>query len=367
MPEYRFGFRDNPATAAYRHPSCDGYRTDGHYTLVSLFSGCGGMDLSFTGGFKVFGETYPALPFDIIGAYDFLPDAVECHKLNLGDYACLADLKEISVSTIPPADVLTGGFPCQDFSSSGPKTGLDGKRGKLYEVLVDYMDVHRPKLVVGENVPYLARLRDGAYLTAILKAFEGAGYHFDLWELYAPDYGVPQSRRRLFFIGVRDDLPGYPVQPAPVNRYMTISEALADLDPVTDETITNQSQFFVSTKASSGGGQGDHKNDPGKVAYCIRANARGRIQFHHHLDRRLTVRECARLQTFPDQFVFPYSTQRNLTLIGNAVPPVLGYHVAKSVATYLATVLPRAAEDALPRQKGLTRNRRFPIQETLFA
>jgi DNA (cytosine-5)-methyltransferase 1 len=366
-PEYRFGFRNNPATAAYRHPSCDGYRTDGHYTLVSLFSGCGGMDLSFTGGFKVFGKIYPSLPFDVIGAYDFLPDAVECHKLNLGDYACLADLKEIPVSTIPPADILTGGFPCQDFSSSGPKTGFGGKRGKLYEVLVEYMDVHRPKLVVGENVPHLARLKGGAYLTAILKAFERAGYHFDLWELYAPDYGVPQSRRRLFFVGVRDDLPGYPVRPAPVNRYMTISEALADLEPIVDETITNQSQFFVSTKASSGGGQGDHKNDPDKVAYCIRANARGRIQFHHHLDRRLTVRECARLQTFPDQFVFPYSTQRNLTLIGNAVPPVLGYHVAKSVATYLAAVLPRSSEDALPRQKGLTRNRCFPIQETLFA
>ena len=366
-PEYRFGFRDNPSTAPYRHPLCDGRLTAGHYTLVSLFSGCGGMDLSFTGGFNVLNKKYPSLPFDILGSYDFLPDAVECHKLNLGDYASLADLKEMPVSEIPAADILTGGFPCQDFSSSGPKTGFNGKRGKLYEVLVEYMRVHRPRLVVGENVPHLARLRDGAYLTAILKAFEAEGYHFDLWELYAPDYGVPQSRRRLFFVGVRDDLPGFPQRPVPVVRHISIAEALADLEAVDDESVTNQSQFFVSTKASSGGGQGDHKNDPNKVAYCTRANARGRIQFHHHVDRRLTVRECARLQTFPDQFVFPFTTQRNLTLIGNAVPPVLGYHVAQSVAAYLAAIEPCSSGVAFPVFKGVSRNRSFAIQETLFA
>ena len=191
-------------------------------------------------------------------------------------------------------------------------------------------------MVVGENVPHLARLNGGAYLSAILKEFEEVGYHFDLWELYAPDFGVPQSRRRLFFIGIRDDLPGFPHRPVPtVRQPVTIAEALADLEGVDDETVPNQSQFFVSSKATSGGGQGDHKNDPDKVSYCIRANARGRIQFHHRLDRRLTVRECARLQTFPDEFVFPFTTQRNLTLIGNAVPPVLGYSVAKSVLAYL--------------------------------
>jgi len=365
-PEYRFGFRDNPATASYRHPLCERRYTAGHHTAVSLFSGCGGLDLSFMGGFKVLGKTYPALPFDILASYDFLQDAIECHKLNLGDYAHEADLQKISVSSIPPADVLTGGFPCQDFSSSGPKTGFNGKRGKLYQVLSEYMRVHRPKLVVGENVPHLARLNDGAYLETILKDFEQEGYHFDLWELYAPDYGVPQSRRRLFFIGVRDDLPGFPVKPTPTTTWhITVAEALADLEAIDDETVTNQSQYFVSSKATSGGGQGDHKNVSDKVSYCIRANARGRIQFHHHLDRRLTVRECARLQTFPDEFVFPYTTQRNLTLIGNAVPPVLGYHVAKSVLSYLEAIQSNA--DFSDFERRLTRNRGFAIQEVLFA
>lgn len=362
-PEYDFGFRGNPATAAYRHPLCEGMRTADHRTLVSLFSGCGGMDLAFTGGFKVLGRRYSAFPVDILAAYDFLPDAVECHRLNLGEYAKLADLTNIPPTSLPAADILTGGFPCQDFSSSGPKSGFEGKRGKLYRILIDYMRAHRPKVVVGENVPHLARLNGGAYLSAILKEFEEVGYHFDLWELYAPDFGVPQSRRRLFFIGIRDDLPGFPHRPVPtVRQPVTIAEALADLEGVDDETVPNQSQFFVSSKATSGGGQGDHKNDPDKVSYCIRANARGRIQFHHRLDRRLTVRECARLQTFPDEFVFPFTTQRNLTLIGNAVPPVLGYSVAKSVLAYLD-----ALENGAESTASVEPQRSFALQQELFA
>ena len=363
--DFKFGFRTNPDTAAYRHPLCEEKHKSGSHTLVSMFSGCGGLDLAFTGGFEVLNKRYPVLPFDILVAYDFLQDAVECHKLNLGDYARKTDLTELPVSEMPAADVLIGGFPCQDFSSSGPKTGFDGKRGKLYLTLADYMRFHRPKIVVGENVPHLASLHDGAYLTAIVKDFEREGYHFDVWNLYAPDYGVPQSRRRLFFIGVRDDLPGFPVKPSPVSRHITIGEALSDLEAVSDETVPNQSQWFVSTKATSGGGQGDHKNDPRKVAYCIRANARGRIQFHHNLDRRLTVRECARIQTFPDQFVFPFTTQRNLTLIGNAVPPTLGYHVAVSVKAYLAAI---ETGGGIPwTSPHCATERIHAFQETLFA
>ncbi len=331
------------------------------------------MDLSFTGGFRIFGNLYKKLPFDILASYDFLQDAVACHKLNLGEYAHCVDLTKLPANQIPSADILTGGFPCQDFSSSGPKTGFDGKRGRLYRILVDYMTVHQPKIVVGENVPHLARLNNGEYINAIFREFEQVGYHFDVWELYAPDFGVPQSRRRLFFIGVRNDLPGFPVKPMPTHHHKnrTISDALADLEGVDDETIANQSQFFISSKATSGGGQGDHKNAPDKVAYCIRANARGRIQFHHHLDRRLTVRECARLQTFPDEFVFPYTTQRNLTLIGNAVPPVLGYRVAESIASYLATVQEggvqeRSSPHCIPNDT-IRLTRTYVFQKDLFS
>ena len=121
--------------------------------------------------------------------------------------------------------------------------------------------------------------------------------------------------------------------------------------------MTNQSQYFVASKATSGGGQGDTVNEPNKVALCIRANSRGRIQFHYKLPRRLTVRECARVQTFPDEFVFPFTTQRNLTLIGNAVPPILAHAVAKSIARFIRAI--DSGEDL----KGAVTNKR----EYIFA
>lgn len=331
-PIFKCGFRDGLGATANALP--DGVR---RHKVLSLFSGCGGLDLGFKGGFEVLGRRYDALPFSIVGAYDLLQDAVDCYRLNIDDNAIAADLTHVKSEELPGSEILIGGFPCQDFSSAGPKTGLDGKRGQLYQVLVNYMRAHRPRIVVGENVIHLARMQDGACLRQIVSDFESVGYHFDVWQLNAPDYGVPQNRRRLIFVGVRNDVPGFPVLPRPTTagRPVTISEALRDLETVTDETVTNQSQYFVATRATSGGGQGDNVNEPDKVAYCIRANSRGRIQFHYRLDRRLTVRECARLQTFPDEFVFPFTTQRNLTLIGNAVPPVLAHAVAKSVLSFI--------------------------------
>ncbi len=237
----------------------------------------------------------------------------------------------------------------------------------MYKVLLGYMKSHRPRMVLGENVSYLAKLRNGLYLRTILEEFEAIGYHFDVWDLYAPDYGVPQSRRRLFLVGVRDDISGFPVKPCPVTagHPVTISKALSDLEDIADERIPNQSQYFISSKATGGGGQGDNVNDPDKVSYCIRANARGRIQFHYKLDRRLTVRECARLQTFPDEFVFPFTTQRNLTLIGNAVPPVLGYHVAKAISDFLESVSGKSLSDSKSNIASMTLRREFAIQEEL--
>jgi len=324
-----FNARDNQYGAGV-HP----------YKVTSFFSGCGGLDFGFKGGFSILGKRYEPLPFDIVGAYDFLQDAVDCYKLNVDERIERADLTKVDVATLPRTDILIGGFPCQDFSSSGTKTGLDGKRGKLYQVLLNYMKIHQPRIVIGENVIHLARMKEGEVLKTIVEDFESVGYHFDVWNLYAPDYGVPQSRKRLIFVGVRNDIKGFPVRPVPTNENapVTISTALGDLESVVDETVTNQSQYFVASKATSGGGQGDTVNDPDKVALCIRANSRGRIQFHYKLPRRLTVRECARVQTFPDEFVFPYTTQRNLTLIGNAVPPVLAHAVAKSVVNFIHAI-----------------------------
>jgi len=301
-----------------------------------MFAGCGGLDLGFQGGFEVFEQNFKRLKFHIAAAYDNLQDAVDTYRLNLGDEIESADLSTMRAAEMPAADVLAGGFPCQDFSSSGPKTGFSGKRGQLYLALRDYMREHQPSVVVGENVPHLKHLNKGKYLSHILQDFEAEGYDFDVWDLSGPQFGLPQSRRRLFLVGVRKDIEGFPKMPVGSDgRFRPIEDGIGDLESVTSEEVCNQTQYYVASKATSGGGQGDHTNQVGTSAYCIRANPRGRIQFHYSLPRRLTVRECARLQSFPDEFVFPYGTQRNVLLIGNAVPPLLGHEVAHSIQRFL--------------------------------
>jgi DNA (cytosine-5)-methyltransferase 1 len=328
LPEYERGFAETLA----RQPP----RTKTH-KVVSLFAGCGGLDLGFLGGFDYLGRNFQRLPYEIIHAADNSADAVQTYRLNIGEHIAEQDLTSTPAGQLPGAEVLTGGFPCQDFSSSGPKSGFTGARGQLYEVMINYLREHRPEIVIGENVPHLARMQGGKFLRRIVEDVEDSGYRCDVWNLYAPDYGLPQSRRRLIIIGVRNDLNGFPALPPASHKFkhLPIDSALADLEDVADERVCNQSQYFIASRATAGGGQGDHVNVTGTLAYCIRANSRGRIQFHYKLDRRLTVRECARLQSFPDGFVFPYTTQRNLTLIGNAVPPILAHAVAKSVAAFL--------------------------------
>lgn len=328
LPEFDGGFRDHFPLA----PLCAK-----RASVISFFSGCGGLDLGFQGGFHYLGEEFEPLPFELLGAYDNLADAVEAYRLNIGPEIENCDLSKADMSEFPRADVVIGGFPCQDFSSSGPKVGLNGERGQLYTVIRDYLTQHQPKAFVAENVPYLIRLEGGKYLEQIVGEFADCGYRVGVWELNCPDFGLGQSRKRVIIMGVRNDLSGFLNKPVGrfAAKHRTIDEAIGDLEDVTDESVTNQSQYFIASKATAGGGQGDHKNSAGSLAYCIRANSRGRIQFHHHLDRRLTVRECARLQSFPDKFAFPFTTQRNLTLIGNAVPPIVGHAVARSLADFL--------------------------------
>jgi DNA (cytosine-5)-methyltransferase 1 len=352
MPVFKHGFRDAPSTRSYRNTWVNGAAPPKAIDVISFFSGCGGMDLGFLGGFEYGGQLYPALPFRIAGAFDFDQRAIETYRLNLGTHGQIADLTKVNSAELPACRLLIGGFPCQDFSSSGSKSGFAGSRGMLYRVLVDYMMAHQPEIVVAENVPHLKRLSDGKYLETILREFEDCGYNFDVWELHCPDYGLSQSRRRLFIVGVRKDIAGFPLRPHPshAHKYRPIEDAIQDLVAVTDETVTNQSQYFVATKATAGGGQGDHTNRRGELAYCIRANAKARIQFHYELERRLTVRECARLQSFPDEFVFPFAAMSNMLQIGNAVPPIVGYQVASSIAEFFAALDAGQVVSARPRR-----------------
>lgn len=342
MPEFRHGFRANPALQDTLAPSlkAGGNPPAQAFRTVSFFAGCGGLDLGLLGGFNFHGKYYEPLPFDIQAAYDIDDKAVETYRLNLSDHAHVADLIEVDMAAMPAADVLFGGFPCQDFSSCGHKRGFAGERGQLYKVMIEYMKLHRPKVVVGENVPLLKGMKGGTLLDTILSELREVGYTVKYWFLNCPDYGLPASRRRIFIICVRNDLPGFPHQPNPSHlmRQVSIDEAIDDLIPIEDESIPNQSQYFVATKATAGAGQGDQTSKRGEVAYAVRANAKARIHFHYELERRLTVRELARLQSFPDEFVFPFAAGPNVIQIGNAIPPIIGHAVGSVIAQYLASL-----------------------------
>jgi DNA (cytosine-5)-methyltransferase 1 len=311
--------------------------TDGGYSTLSMFTGIGGLDLGFEGGFTFKDDFKRKLPFKIKAAYEIDPKCVETIRLNLNIPIQEKALNTRFVPSLPAANVLIGGFPCQDFSSCGPKRGLSSTRGQLYKVLVRYMEEHKPMIVCAENVPHLARMQNGNVLKTIIADLSAAGYRVQLWDLYAPDYGVPQRRRRLFFICTRDDLIGFPLPPKPrfSNEHRSTSWAISDLEDVTDESIPNQSQYFKASKAKRGNGQGDETSPADRPSYTVRANAKSRVQFHYKLKRRLTVRECARLQTFPDTFTLPHSATANVMQIGNAVPPLLAYEVAKQIAKFL--------------------------------
>lgn len=314
------------------------------YSVVSYFCGCGGLDLGFRGDFRYHGENYARLPYIIKAAYDYEPRCVETYNGYFGEgHAFVKDLSNVDVQTVPEAKVLIGGFPCQEFSSCGPLGGLESERGRLYQTLITYMNRHHPAIVVGENVINLERMDNGAVLETIKTDLENAGYKVAVWKMFAPDYGVPQRRTRLFIICVRNDINeryGFPVKPEPefVGKYRSIEWAIGDLVDVTDESVPNQSQYFGASRAKKGNGQGDESNKKDLPAYTIRANPKSRVQFHYSLDRRLTVRECARIQTFPDEFKFTHAKTASVSQIGNAVPPMLAYIVAKAIAQYLETV-----------------------------
>jgi len=315
-------------------------KNDESYSVLSLFSGCGGLDLGLLGGFNYLGKKYKKLNFNIIGSYDIDAKSIDTHNLNLNTNALVSDLSKVSTTDLPVAQILTGGFPCQDFSSSGLKKGMSTERGQLFTVLRDYMKLHQPLIAVGENVPFLEKLDNGIALKTIKKEFEKVGYKVQVWKIYCPDYGLPQSRTRLFIICVRNDIEGFPEHPEPTHvfKHVSIDEALDDLVKIEDETIPNQSQYFMATKATAGAGQGDQKSKKGELAYTVRANAKARIHFHYSLDRRLTVRECARLQSFPDEFVFPHAAMNAMTQIGNAVPPIIGHLVGNQLQKFLDSV-----------------------------
>ncbi len=298
-------------------------------SVVSMFSGCGGMDLGFLGGFEVFGRRYRRLPFQIIWANDNNAAACKTYRRNLGHEIQCADVWSVMASLPKAADVLIGGFPCQDISINGKRAGATGARSGLYRAMVEGIRRVNPKVFVAENVKGLLMKPSRDSLKQILADFRGLGYTVNYHVYKAADYGVPQTRERVFFVGTSAEVKSYahPVSERSADTWMTAREALGDLENVGLSPDINHIWSLANTSPE----QGNRRLVPNRPAYTIRAECHGNIQFHYRLPRRISMREAARIQSFPDKFIFEARLRETERQVGNAVPPVLAWHIANAV------------------------------------
>lgn len=301
------------------------------YSVVSMFSGCGGMDLGFRGGFEVFGRRYRSLPFQVVWANDLNAEACKTYERNLSHPIMRGDVWQLLDRMPTRADVLMGGFPCQDISVNGKRAGVNGKRSGLYKAMVEAIKRVQPKVFVAENVKAL--LRHEEWLRQVVGDFEGLGYklHYQLYQ--AADYGVPQTRERVLFVGTAQGVQPY-APPAPERsaaNWMPAREAIGDLEDMPQNPRINHIWSLANTSPE----QGNRKLVAERPGYTIRAECHGNIQYHYRLPRRVSMREAARIQSFPDKFLFVSGLRETERQVGNAVPPVLAWHVANSILACL--------------------------------
>lgn len=377
---------------------------------ISLFSGCGGMDLGIQGNFYAHKEfinikgrikknfvKLPKTNFETVFANDIKKSAEvfwnhnNLNKNHVFARGSIVDLVKNSKSEdIFPKniDLVTGGFPCQDFSVSGLRNGFQSHkshlnkvnnenseetRGKLYLWMKEVIEITNPKVFIAENVKGIMSIGDVFEIIKNDFRNTGNGYTVFARELYAPDYGIPQSRRRVFFIGICNDFvkknkiildedaffpdKEYQAHPELFNEFKEYPKAKHFFDGLLEPEIEDKdlSQMKFSKAKFIKGSQGQTQVNQEGIAPTIRSEHHGNIEFRYlHKEnggdydkqRRLSVRECARIQTFPDSqdFVFE-SNKGNLSaseaykLIGDAVPPLLAYKVAIKIENFLIKYL----------------------------
>jgi len=222
------------------------------FSIVSLFTGCGGLDLGFTGGFEFLGKKYPRRNFEIVWANDIDKASCEtCRKyfkrdIVLGDIRKILDGKHnfsfLQKSLPNKADIVLGGFPCQDFSHAGKRNGFKSMRGLLYLAMIEVIKKTKPFLFVAENVPGLLTMKGGEAIQRIIKDFEKLGYNVVYRLLMSADYGVPQTRERVIIVGTKKDrLPPFEY-PKPIldkKNWVNLKQAIGDLEKVKEGNIAN--------------------------------------------------------------------------------------------------------------------------------
>lgn len=328
--------------------------------MVSLFSGCGGLDLGFeTAGFQ------------IVWANDFDSDAQAVYKLNLGDIDG-RDILTVGEDEIPDCDILTAGFPCQPFSNAGNRKGVHDSRGMLYKECLRIIERKMPKVILFENVKGLLSTKyiDGRKLVDVivedLSAMNGIGYEVEYRLINASDYGVPQNRQRVLFVGIRKDLNiKFEFPKKQEKKGLTLGEILdipRDVKNQVDWPLSPQAMEMI-TYIPEGGSWKDvpyehlaprfkkirdnmkRYHSPNFYRRFARNEICGTMTasaqpencgiVHPTENRRFTIREVARIQTFPDEFVFLDDNAKNITamykVIGNAVPVKMANVIAEAI------------------------------------
>ena len=321
--------------------------------LISLFSGCGGLDL----GFERAG-------FEIPVANEFDPTIWATFKANHPKTKLIeGDIRKIKEEDFPDEiDGIIGGPPCQSWSEAGSLRGIEDSRGKLFYEYIRILKSKQPKFFLAENVSGMLANRHSEAVKNIIETFKDCGYNVSITLVNAKDYGVAQERKRVFYIGFRSDLNvdfKFPEGSTKHGNKLTLRDIIWDLQFLVvpagaknyhnPEAINNNEYFtgsystiFMSrnrvkswdeqafTVQASGRQCQIHPQAP-KMKF-ISQNKREFVKGKEHLYRRMSIREIARVQGFPDSFQFIYkNTDDAYKMIGNAVPVNLAYEVAVAI------------------------------------
>lgn len=321
--------------------------------IVSLFSGCGGLDY----GFEKAG-------YDVVWANEFDSAISDTYKLNHKHTKLeTRDVRTLQNSDIPDCDGIIGGPPCQSWSEGGKGLGLTDDRGKLFLDYIRIVEDKKPKFFLIENVKGILSKKHSEAFSMFLCRLTSAGYDVTYALVNCADYKIPQDRYRVFIVGILDRYYRHYLFPNPVSSSkVTLKQAIGDLSTITPLKYTNglvmdnkefvnhdvyvgpfDEKFMARNRVRSWDEtsftiQAQAKNEPlhpqaPKMIYKSQ-NRRGFVKGYEHLYRRLSVRECARIQTFPDSFVFQYANVLDgYKMVGNAVPPRMAFFLAEQFKT----------------------------------
>ena len=319
--------------------------------IISLFSGSGGLDLGFAKS-----------GFDIIWANEFDKKIWETYEKNHPDTVLnKSDIRKINSSEVPDCEGMIGGPPCQSWSEAGKLRGIEDERGQLFYDFIRILKDKNPKFFLIENVYGMAFTRHSKAVEEFKKIFNDLGYNLSFQLLNSADYNVPQDRKRVFFIGIRKDYNFEFIFPNKSEKKCNLKDAIWDLRktaiPAIGKNHTNGDKCKISNHEYLTGAFSTMFMSRNRVrswdeqSYTILAGGRhcpvhpqapkmvkvDKDNFiykpgYEELYRRFTVREIARIQTYPDNFKFHYTSLMNAyKMIGNSVPVNLAYEIAKSI------------------------------------